>query len=795
MSTDGSGRCGRPGCGGSYAADGYCDRCGHRARASVAAARTSTEDIVDPPEARDVPATRRSAPVRLPRRRSGSAPELERVAELDTVPDFGPRHAVTQRIPRRARGEASTLDRPRVGARGRLGAGIVDMPTIPSPDPRRAVLSDPQVRENQRFCGSCGRPVGRGRSGRPAVGEGFCPQCRTPFSFLPDLAAGDVVDGRFEIVGCLAHGGQGWIYLARHMHLGDSEAERWVCLKGLITPDDPEAREAAVAERRFLVRVDHPSIVDIQDLVTHPHVSGALRSYIVMEYVGGRSLRELIRRRRASAGRTDPLPLPQVIIYGLETLQALSYLHDRELLFCDIKPDNIIHCEDRIKLIDLGAVRYVDDDVSTLYGTPGYEAPELEQSTGAASVRSDLYSVGRLLAELSADLPKFSSDLAHRLPTPAEEPLFAQEESLYQFLLRATAHDPQLRFGSATEMSEQLFGVLRQCMARRGEPPKPLPSLLFTGERRAFGTEDGAVVPDAAGPGPRPGRVAAALPLPQIEVLDTGAGKLDAMMAALSAPAQDGVEVTLQHIRAAIEQGQPPQEATLTALRQRFPHEWRIDWYRGLAALAGGDPAGAVAAFTVVYRWLPGELAPQLALAAAAECAGEPGLAARYYERVWRTDHTYVSAAFGFGRALRTVGEGLRAVAILDEVPDSSSHHVAAQIAALRALLDPRGGALDEDAVIEAGRRAQRVFERRISGEEWLTIEVLSAALDWVLDPGRPAADRRADGTVLGRPLTEHALRAGLEDAYRRLAKATQEPRRRIALVERANQVRPTTWW
>src|SRR6185437_16183121 len=97
----------------------------------------------------------------------------------------------------------------------RLGAGLTTIPSIPPIDPAQAVLANPQVPEERRFCSKCGAPVGRSRDGRPGRAEGFCPRCRTPFSFTPKLKPGDIVGGQYEVVGCLAHGGLGWIYLGR----------------------------------------------------------------------------------------------------------------------------------------------------------------------------------------------------------------------------------------------------------------------------------------------------------------------------------------------------------------------------------------------------------------------------------------------------------------------------------------------------------------------------------------------------------------------------------------------------
>ena len=124
-----------------------------------------------------------------------------------------------------ARGSRRTSGR---SARGRLGAGLVEIPPVPYRDPASAVLANPQVPENRRFCANCEQPVGRGRDDRAGLTEGFCRNCGTRFSFSPKLEPGELVAGQYEVLGCLAFGGLGWIYLARDRNVSD----RWVVLKG-----------------------------------------------------------------------------------------------------------------------------------------------------------------------------------------------------------------------------------------------------------------------------------------------------------------------------------------------------------------------------------------------------------------------------------------------------------------------------------------------------------------------------------------------------------------------------------
>jgi serine/threonine-protein kinase PknG len=742
-------RCVRADCPGSYGPEGYCDECGRKKP--------------DKPLA-SVPSAASPA----------SVPSVATVSAGSTRASSG---------------------RTRGSSRGGLGAGLIDIARVPLRDPATAVMQDPKVAEGRRYCAKCNEAVGRGKDGKPGRVEGFCPSCGTPFSFVPRLHPGDIVNDRYEMLGALAYGGLGWIYLARDRNVGDAVTERWVVLKGLINTGDADAMASAVTERRFLVEMDHPNIVKIFDFVQHPDPkTGELIGYIVMEYVGGHSLRDILVARRAEGARV--LPLAEVIAYGVEILPALGYLHDRGLIFCDFKPDNVIHAEEQLKLIDLGGVRRADDDVSAVYGTPGYQAPEVAEL--CPSVASDIYTVGRSLAVLSFEFRGFSTTYAHELPK--DVPLLAQEESYHRLLRRATHKDRDRRFQSAAELSEQLLGVLREVVSATDGIARPTLSRQFTPERRAFGTGAGEVGEETVAE-LRPSDVAAGLPLPQVDVLDPGAGFLATLSVAdpaeavkqLEAAPMSSVEIVLRLVRARIESGDlAGAKAGLDELAATDPFDWRIDWYRGIAALAGDNAAEARVSFDAVYDELPGEPAARLALAAAVECTGDVDAAAKLYERVWRVDRGYISAAFGLARIRLAAGDRAGALSVLDQVPDSSSLHIAAQVAGVRASLRAEAHALKHDDLVSASGRLERItldVERRAR----LAVEMLEAALGWINGSRLPGHRLPPGAKVLGHELSERGLRLGLEQAYRAMAQLAQDPDTRIALVDRANAVRPRT--
>ncbi|WP_443742894.1 tetratricopeptide repeat protein [Streptomyces poriferorum] len=370
--------------------------------------------------------------------------------------------------------------------RNRLGAGLVLVPDVPRPDPRTAVMENPEVPERKRFCSrsDCGAPVGRARGQRPGRTEGFCTKCGHPYSFVPKLQGGDIVHGQYEVAGCLAHGGLGWVYLAVDRAVSD----RWVVLKGLLDTGDQDAMAAAISERRFLAEIEHSNIVRIYNFVEHlDQRTGSLDGYIVMEYVGGKALKEIANERRTPAGKRDPLPVEQACAFGIEALEALGHLHSRNLLYCDFKVDNAIQTEDQLKLIDMGAVRRMDDEESAIYGTVGYQAPEVAEA--GPSVASDLYTVARTLAVLTFDFQGYTNVFVDSLPDPDNIEVFRTYESFYRLLVRATDPDPARRFASAAEMAEQLTGVLREVVSLQTGRPRPALSTLFGAELRVTDTE------------------------------------------------------------------------------------------------------------------------------------------------------------------------------------------------------------------------------------------------------------------------------------------------------------------
>ena len=601
-----------------------------------------------------------------------------------------------------------------------------------------------------------------------------------------------VVD-QYEIKGCIAHGGLGWIYLAFDKNVND----RPVVLKGLVHSGDAEAQSIAMAERQFLAEVTHPGIVKIFNFVEHDDKNGDPVGYIVMEYVGGTSLKQ---------AKGHQLPVAQAIAYMLEILPALGYLHSVGLVYNDLKPENIMVTEEQLKLIDLGAVSRMNS-YGFLYGTPGYQAPEIVKT--GPTIATDIYTVGRTLAALTLNLRTRNGRYDDGLPE--DDPVLKKYDSFGRLLRRAIDPDPRRRFASAEEMSGQLIGVLREVVAQDSGMPRPGLSTVFSPSRSTFGVDllvahtdvylDGQVHSEKL----TAQEIVRALQVPLVDPADVGAAVLSATV--LSQPVQtldslraarygsldsdggvdlsESVELPLMEVRALLDLGDVAKaNRKLDDLCERVGWRWRLVWFRAVAELLSADYESATKHFTEVLDTLPGELAPKLALAATAELCGSAD-ERKFYKTVWNTDNGIISAGFGLARAQSADGQRDEAVTTLDQVPPTSRHFTTARLTSAVTLLSGRSGSeITEQQIRDAARRVEVLpdTEPRVLQIRAL---VLGTAMDWLAD------NTASTNHILGFPFTEHGLRLGVEASLRGLSRVAPTQEHRYALVDLANSVRP----
>jgi serine/threonine-protein kinase PknG len=651
----------------------------------------------------------------------------------------------------------------RVSTRRTLGAGLITLPDLPSMDPMLAIMADPSVPERKRFCSACNAKLSHEK--------GFCPMCGHEYSFYPTLKAGDVVHGQYEVKGAIAYGGLGWIYLG-----WDKTLSRWVVLKGLLNSKDEASAAAALAERQFLAAVKHPKIVGIYNFVTE-----GTEGYIVMEYVGGKTLKAIRQER-------GPLPPAEAIAYIHAILPAFAYLERQGLVFCDFKPDNVMLEGDDVKLIDMGGVRRADDTQGDIYGTKGYSAPE---ATREPSFTSDLYTIARTLAILIMDF-KFQGTYEFTLPTPAEQPLFARYESLYRFLLKATHQDPAMRFQTAEEMGDQLIGILREIVAETA-PTRPLESTLFGGDALThLDNTEGNI-----------NEIEAYLQLPALKIdpTDPAANMILAASGATDAARKstyeqavklypDSSEALLRLADSQIDAGNFTEaDVALAHAHELDSYDWRIAWYRGKSLLKQHQWREANACFNQLLNELPGELAPKLAVALTAEKLEDTGRATALFDLVSRTEPGFVAAAFGLARCKQRAEDRAGIVNACDRIPAASSLYTAARMTLARALMQQSPTPPGEQELIRAsevimGLTIEGLTLHRLSADLLLTaIDQLSAS--------KLAANPAT--TLLNQPLELRALKLGAERELRACAHHAKTLEERIALVDHANKVRPLT--
>jgi beta-lactam-binding protein with PASTA domain/predicted Ser/Thr protein kinase len=274
---------------------------------------------------------------------------------------------------------------------------------------------------------------------------------------VTDTLINTLFDGRYRIIRKLGSGGMANVYLAEDQELG-----RRVAIKIL---NDRHANDDQFVERfrreaKNAAALSHANIVSIYD---RGEAEGTY--YIAMEYLEGRSLKELIVAR-------GPAPISISIDYARQILAALKFAHRNGIVHRDIKPHNVVvDAEGRVKVTDFGIARAGASqmtEVGSIIGTAQYLSPE--QAKGApVDQTSDLYSLGIVLYELLTGEVPFSGDtpveiaMKHISAKP-DPPSTLREElprDLDLVVMRALAKNPSERYQSADEMDRDLDRVAR----------------------------------------------------------------------------------------------------------------------------------------------------------------------------------------------------------------------------------------------------------------------------------------------------------------------------------------------
>jgi beta-lactam-binding protein with PASTA domain len=294
---------------------------------------------------------------------------------------------------------------------------------------------------------------------------------------VADPLEGNTLEGRYRIRGRIARGGMASVY-----HAVDTRLERTVAVKVLhpAYASDPAFAERFVREARSIARLSHPNVVAVFDQGTYDG-----QAYLVMEYVRGRTLRDVLTER----GRLSPAEATSVLE---PMLDALSAAHRIGMVHRDVKPENVLIGDDgSVKVADFGLARATDGGTSTrtqgvLMGTVAYVPPELVTS-GAADPRSDVYAAGIVLYEMLTGSVPFRGETAlsvawqhvHADVPPPSAMVGGLPEELDELTLHATRREP----GARPTDAGAFLAELRDVRADLGLPHLPPPARVETASK------------------------------------------------------------------------------------------------------------------------------------------------------------------------------------------------------------------------------------------------------------------------------------------------------------------------
>ncbi len=285
------------------------------------------------------------------------------------------------------------------------------------------------------------------------------------------VSPGTVLSSRYRIDKVLGRGGMGAVYLARQQALADRPvAVKEMELSGLEPNEQQQAVRQFHREASFLAHLRHPNLVRVTDVFSEHN-----RHYLVMEYIEGRSLQDILAQRR------DPFSWEQVKPWALALADVLRYLHaqDPPILFRDLKPSNVMISDSgKLHLIDFGIARRArQGSVTSTFlrgaGSSGYSPIEQYGNVESTDQRSDIYSLGATLYTLLTRVitpdavARVSDEALLLLPSQLNPNLPAELDAV---LGRALALRQRDRYQTVTEFSRALEEV--------GHPAEPPTSVL-----------------------------------------------------------------------------------------------------------------------------------------------------------------------------------------------------------------------------------------------------------------------------------------------------------------------------
>jgi serine/threonine protein kinase len=311
---------------------------------------------------------------------------------------------------------------------------------------------------------------------RHAARGGVVPKPRRSLFVMAEL--GELLEGKYRLLRRIGEGGMGAVYEAEHETIG-----RRLAVK-LLRPelaDDEDTVERFKREARAAARIGHPTITGVTDFGR----TEAGELFMVMEYLDGQSLREVIHQR-------GPLTAALSASIACQLLSALDAAHHAGVIHRDLKPDNIFLVEQgrdfpEVRLLDFGISKIHDPGstaqaltkTGTALGTPSYMSPEQAWGDRAIDHRSDLWSVGVVLYECATKKLPFTASHIFSLVRKITDDPFAPPSQITpgvsapfeEVITRALQKQPEDRFQSAKEMFDALLPLVDE--AARPAIPKP----------------------------------------------------------------------------------------------------------------------------------------------------------------------------------------------------------------------------------------------------------------------------------------------------------------------------------
>ncbi len=637
-------------------------------------------------------------------------------------------------------------------------------PTSPATAPAVSQNECPQCHgprlPGKRFCNRCGYRYASAAGGP----SGPLPQTN-------QLAIGSVLNNKYKVVKTIGEGGMGAVYLA-----DDQVLKRQVIIKALLGDDDPDLVAQSVKEREFLAAIEHANIVSIYDFITIGN-----QGYIVMEYVNGKSLEQIMEEQ----GR--PFDVPDAIRYIIGILPAFTYLARLGLVYCDFKPQNVMlemlkDGTQVVKLIDLGTVIKYQTKPDAVYGTHGFYARE---AVKAPSPETDLYSVCRTLAYLVTQMdvtnPMFG------MPPAEYYKAFRDNPALYRLLVKGTHEKPARRFHRAEDLADQLAGVLR--LIAGGTPDMPVPSRLFVS---GIMTTTGKL-------GLR-GEAALDECDKAIDLLRYGDQALRKgnytsaqgfyIQAIKNNP--NSVDAHLRLTEIFIDQGEFSQAlAVVTKVQRMAPSNWKVAWYTGRLLEAQGKLDAAADQYRELIADLPGELPPQQALARVYARQGYDNAAVNLYLAVLKADPGNTEAILGMTNSLLNLQRYWEVIKVLSGVSEAAAKYVDAQLLLCDVYLNRVTPLTPQN--IEHASQAMSALAGRTEDPRYHLArgDVYRAA--WQL---ARAQKLPANSAIAGVPDTgPRTLGLAAEESYEQYLRREQHPADREAIVRRKFEVAPWRLW